>query len=155
MGGRRHDIPLRTLGHLALCALLLGPWSGALDANDAATSVQSESIQHPLQGMRFVGPWILDGEEEYIEEFIFEDGKFWSRSCLEWGYSPAPYFVRHSPDGVHFYAQLASPEHGTLEFEGVFDGTTLDSTILWEKERWYWSLEQTYQFKGRPAATSE
>lgn len=108
-------------------------------------------FRHGLENTRFVGEWTYEWATEPVEGLlIFRDGKFVSRDCLEWGYQPAPYYVRRDGDGVHFYARLPNPEHGTMWFRGVFDGERLRVDVHWKKERWYWTLEQRYRFTGRP-----
>lgn len=50
----------------------------------------------------------------------FKNGKFSSKICLEYGFAPTPYWVRHDADGLHFLANLRSSENGTIRFEGGF-----------------------------------
>lgn len=120
---------------------------------DKLSKPQAGVIETNLEGIQFVGPFGAEGEAAPKEDtFTFKDGKFATGSCLEWGFTPAPYWVRRDANGVHFLAELESPEHGTMRYEGVFDGKELTIAGYWKKERWYWTIERTYRGKGRPAA---
>ena len=108
-------------------------------------------LKHSLQGMRFVGPLKAGGTTNLGEDLlIFKDGKFSSRLCLQYGFAPAPYWVRRDAQGLHFEAELQSPEQGSMKFEGIFDGKAMSATALWRKERWYWTIEQKLEFTGHP-----
>ena len=101
--------------------------------------------------MKFAGEFTYESGAEPDEDvLIFSDGMMTSRACIEWGYEPAPYWVREGPDGLHFWAMLESEEHGTIRFKGVFDGEQLQAHALWRKERWYWTIEQPMKFVGLP-----
>jgi hypothetical protein len=120
-------------------------------AQDKASARPAQAIENSLEGARFVGPFGAEGEVNPEEDaFTFKDGKFSTASCLEWGFTPAPYWVRRDGNGLHFLAELKSPEHGTMRYEGVFDGKELTVVGYWKKERWYWTIERTYRGKGRP-----
>ena len=129
--------------------------SSRVAAQDAP--VQSKVIEADLnlEGIQFVGPFGTEDEKNPKQDtFTFRDGKFATGSCLEWGFSPAPYWTRSDSQGVHFLAELESPEHGTMRYEGVFDGSELTVVGYWRKERWYWTIERTYRGTGRPAKSS-
>lgn len=122
--------------------------------NTSATQALPE-FRHGLENRRFVGTWTYEWNNETVDGvFIFQDGKFISQGCLEWGYEPAPYYVRRDDDGVRFFARLPNAEHRTMKFRGVFDGERLRADVHWKKERWYWTLEQSYRFTGKPVDSS-
>ena len=76
--------------------------------------------------MRLVGSLAVEGETNPGEDVLtFKGGKFSSRTCLEYGFAPAPYWVRRDARGLHFRAELHSREHGIMDFDGIFDGTEL------------------------------
>lgn len=105
-----------------------------------------------LDNRRFIGPMGVKGDPNPAnDEFMFEDGKFVSKSCLEWGFSPARYWVRNEKDGLHFLAELTSRDHGEMRYEGVFDGQQIKGKVMWKKERWYWTIQREYRFTGRLA----
>ena len=117
----------------------------------AAAEAGGAPVATELEGVRFVGPFGAERETDpKMDTFTFKDGKFATGSCLEWGFTPAPYWIRRDADGLHFLAELESPEHGTMRYEGVFDGEALTVVAYWKKERWYWTTERTYRGQGLP-----
>lgn len=137
--------PALALIFTGLVYLLLGASPLAL-AEGASSAPLAFSRSGGLDNTRFAGPFIVEGEKDPPDEiFTFKNGKFHSASCLEWGFTPAPYWTRRDADGLHFLAELESPEHGTMRYQGVFDGKKLKATALWRKERWYWTLERVYR----------
>ncbi len=119
-----------------------------------AHAQEAAALPAPLDGLRFVGPFGAEGERDPKQDtFTFKDGKFATASCLEWGFTPAPFWTRRDAKGLHFLAELKSPDHGTMRYQGTFDGKRLTVTGFWKKERWYWTVERTYHGSGRlPAA---
>lgn len=125
-------------------------------AQDASSAAATTIIDNRLESIQFVGPFGAEGEREPKgDTFTFKDGKFATGSCLEWGFTPAPYWVRRDASGIHFLAELESPEHGTMRYEGIFDGEELTVVGYWRKERWYWTTERTYRGSGRPVQAAE
>jgi len=117
---------------------------------------QAGVVAAGLEGIQFVGPFGAEGEANPEQDtFTFKDGKFSTGSCLKWGFAPAPYWMRRDASGIRFLAELASPEHGTMRYEGVFDGKELTVVGYWKKERWYWTIERTYRGKGRQATAAK
>lgn len=140
----------------ATCLTLLGSPGPAAIAEEATRAPRSLELAHGLEGMRFGGPFAVEGEASPSNDvLVFEDGLFWSRICLEYGFEPAHYWVRRDADGLRFRARAESPENGTIRFEGIFDGEELKATALWTKERWYWTIEQKFVFTGRPVDDTE
>jgi hypothetical protein len=133
------------------CLIVLGVTPGAAAlAQDASSRPSARHVSAELEGLRFVGPFGAEGEKNPKQDaFMFKDGKFATASCLEWGFVPAPFWVRRGAKGLHFLAELKSPDHGTMRYEGVFDGTKLTVVGYWKKERWYWTIERTYRGEGR------
>jgi hypothetical protein len=124
-------------------------------AQDASSNSRPPAIVNALAGLKFVGPFGAEGEKNpKQDEFNFKDGKFATASCLEWGFKPAPYWVRRGPDGLRFLAELKSPDHGTMRYEGVFDGQKLTVVGYWKKQRWYWTTERIYRGHGRLPKTT-
>jgi hypothetical protein len=122
------------------------------NAQDARPNIQPPPIVNTFEGVQFVGPFGAEDEKNPKQDtFTFKDGKFATASCLEWGFTPAPYWVRQGPKGLQFLAELTSPEHGTMRYEGVLDGKKLTVAGYWKKERWYWTIERTYKGHGRPS----
>jgi hypothetical protein len=125
--------------------------SSDVSAQNTGARQQVPAIENNLEGIRFVGPFGAEAEANPKQDgFTFKDGKFATDSCLEWGFTPAPYWVRQAADGLHFLAELKSPDHGTMRYEGVYNGRKLTVVGYWKKERWYWTIERTYRGMGRP-----
>lgn len=140
---------------LAVCIGLLGPGSPAI-ADEPASAQNRPLLIHELADTKVAGTLVFDsGNEPADEVLIFEDGTLTSQACAEWGYGPAPYWVRRGPAGLHFRASLESEEHGTIRFVGVFDGERVRATAVWHKERWYWTVEEKMRFTGRPLAEED
>jgi len=102
-----------------------------------------------LDGEDFTGKVIpADRSETLPDDFIFRDGKFHSRACLEWGFEPGPYWVRIENGQVHFLARLTSDENGVITYRGTVDGAKLISSFEWVKPRWYWTMKRRFTFSG-------
>ena len=145
---------IRTVIGVALCIqiIVFGSVSGAAEV---LSKPLMGGVETELEGIRFVGPFGAEEETRPKQDsFTFKNGKFATGSCLEWGFVPAPYWVRRDAKGVHFLAELESPEHGTMRYEGVFDGKVLTVVGYWKKQRWYWTTERTYRGSGRPETQS-
>lgn len=145
-------------------AVLLGVAVGSTIAGlPTRAGAKTTSWRRPLVALtdgfedtRFVGSLRVENQIGSDEEVLtFRDGEFASRICRKYGYPPASYWVRRDAEGLHFFANLENPDNGTIRFEGVFDGATMRATARWTKERWYWTVEETLRFSGRPDATPE
>ena len=122
----------------------------AVASDDTVPAQRAVSPIEDLEGLSFIGPYGVEGENDPGEDiFTFEDGLFSSKTCLQWGFLPTPYWTKRTSGGLHFLVELTSPEHGTMHYEGVFDGREMKARALWKKERWYRTIERTYVFKGQ------
>jgi hypothetical protein len=138
-----------------LVFLQLVDLSTVAPAQAASFKDNSSAMKSGLNGLRFIGPFGAEAETKPKEDsFTFKDGKFATASCLKWGFVPAPFWTRRDSNGLHFLAELKSPDHGTMRYEGVFDGKELTVVGYWKKERWYWTVERTYRGKGRLSSSS-
>lgn len=145
------SIPKRLMVVGLLIATALGT---GLIAQAAARS--SPELVHGLRNLSFIGPLGVEQEQNPADDvFSFDGEQFSSKTCAEWGFLPAPYWLRRDANGLHFRAELRSPEHGVMRFEGVFDGNELTATAVWSKSRWYWTIEQRFQFKGRQMKSAQ
>jgi hypothetical protein len=144
--------PILWISGLALALKLAGLGSSAVGQESTPVLSPNGDPFGVLEKQRFVGTMKAEGDDTPDKDvFIFSDGTFKSKGCLEWGFSPAPYWVRRDANGIHFLSELTSPEHGTIRYEGVFDGKKLRGIAAWKKERWYWTLERDYLFEGKPS----
>ena len=133
---------------LLVCLIIIA--TDCFAADETSPAPDSAEPVTDFEGLSFIGPYGIEGEDDPGEDtFTFEDGLFTSKTCLQWGFAATPYWTKRTSDGLHFLVKLESPEHGTMYYEGVFDGREMNARALWKKERWYRTIERTYVFKGR------
>ena len=125
----------------------------ASDANPSQASPQPTS-SGLLDGLVFSGPTGAKGmKADHHDEVLFQDGRFRSVRCETWGFSAAEYRAERQGDAIRFWAITESPTHGTLAWEGVVRGDSMEATYVWTKERLFWTTRFEYWFKGaRPAS---
>lgn len=146
---------LLILGAVFACLVLV--YRPSATAQDASATPRAGASASFLESRRFVGKMGVESETRPEDDvFTFKDGTFSAKSCAEWGFAPAPYWVRRDSDGrLHFLSTLKSPEHGVMHYEGVYDGKQMKATAKWTKERWYWTTERKYVFTGHPAGPAK
>jgi hypothetical protein len=120
----------------------------------AADSQSPVSTKHrALDGLRFEGTTGEIGKgDDHHDEITFEDGQFRSLDCENWGFGAAPYTVEKDGNSYHFSATLVSDNRGVLEWKGTVTGDTATGTFRWLHERWYWTIDRQYWFKGTRSA---
>lgn len=84
-----------------------------------------------------------------MDKLIFSGGKFSSKLCRQYNFTEAPYWVRVEGDQIHFLVELKSPTDGTMLWQGTVRGNTIDGTMRWKKERWYWTIDARHKFRGK------
>ena len=121
------------------------------------SAVEPASPPNILDGRQFAGEFIPAGKSSgRRDDFVFVDGKFHSKACLEFGFTPGPYWIRMENGRLHFLARLTSDENGVMTYEGTVDGSKLDARIEWIKPRWYWTMKRSFRFRGMAdSATGE
>lgn len=140
---------LRILAVLAYAATTLL----AAAANAQQTGGGAAIPVNILDGQRFVGEFVPIGEPSgRPDEFIFIDGRFHSRECLKFGFTPGPYWVRVENGQLLFWARLTSEENGVMTYEGSVAGMKMDARIEWKRPRWYWTMKRDFQFRGAGGA---
>jgi len=107
-----------------------------------------------LDGHSFSGLFIPEDKTSgRPDAFNFSDGKFHSRECLKFGFTPGPYWLRTENGRLHFLARLTSKKNGVMTYEGTIEGSNLDARIEWIRPRWYWTMKRNFRFRGTtPAA---
>ena len=104
---------------------------------------------HLLDGKKFVGPTGEKGKKtHHIDELNFQNGKFTSSKCFEFGFAGGPYTATVEGDMIHFQAETISPTHGKMVWTGTLKGDSLEVDYNWTKERWLWTTYREYWFKG-------
>ena len=120
-------------------------------ADDSALNVKENSANdHVLDGMKFKGPTGEKGKKTHHEDILsFENGKFTSSACFQYGFESGPYTTTVAHDSIHFEAQTISPTHGKMMWSGTVKGDAVDVDYSWTKKRWLWTTYREYWFKGR------
>jgi len=107
-----------------------------------------------LDGKTFTGEIVPNGKTSgRAEDFVFADGKFHSKVCLDWGFKPGPYWVRAEKGQLYFMVRLTSPENGVMTYRGSVVGSKMDATVDWIKPRWYWTMKRKFRFQGNETSS--
>lgn len=103
-----------------------------------------------LDGKTFLGQTGKKGKEaSEADEIRFQNGKFYSVGCVEWGFGESDYTARVEGDSIHFESVTSSPEHGKIVWKGTVQRDKVNATYVWTKERWYWKdAHQEKWFNG-------
>ena len=122
-----------------------------LVASKAAVEADVPTSQKAaLDGLHFQGRTGEQGKGDHHEDVItFENGLFRSLDCENWGFGPAPYTVTKKGNSYHFSATLLSADRGKLEWNGTITDDTAEAAFRWLHERWYWTIDRQYWFKGK------
>ena len=139
---------------IALCSfamvttICLGPV--VVGAEESQNDLKSNTaVSHFLDGKKFIGPTGEKGKKVHHEDVLsFNDGKFTSSACFQYGFKGGPYTTTIEGDAVHFIAETISPTHGKMVWQGTLRGDTLMVSYNWTKERWLWTTYREYWFKG-------
>jgi len=152
--------------HKHRCLLLgvlitLGAWYLQAGASEASTNTDnSVSPAHgPLDGMTFTGALGPDGKPKDIaDSFVFENGTFVSKECeLRCKYPARPYFVRVNGNKMEFISETQCPyKDAKIVWRGTIEGDRITGKSTWVVKRWYWTIEDTFEFEGKlvPASTT-
>jgi hypothetical protein len=110
------------------------------------------SISHLLDGRTYLVKSGEEGKEasHHDDYLIFRDGMFVSSDCAELlDFRESAYSATTQGDGIRFRAQSTSPTHGTMIWDGTVRGDVMDATARWIDERWYWTIDRMYWFRGQ------
>jgi len=129
-----------------------------------ARSVTEWGMKDPGPPGGGAGSHLLDGKTFHVKAgekwkgadhddyLIFQDGMFTSSGCVEsWNFRNASYSATAEGGGIRFRAQLVSTTHGTLTWEGTVLGDAVDATARWVHEKWYWTIDRKYWYRGSRA----
>ena len=137
-----------------ICASISGGLALASNSESIATS-SNETLtmaDGPLDGLKFRGAIGLDGKAKDIPDlFVFEDGNFVSKECeLRCKYPARPYFVRKVDNKTEFISETRCPyKDAAIIWRGTIEGDTIRGKSTWIVKRWYWTLEDTFEFEGK------
>jgi hypothetical protein len=141
---------LRAVGSLIALFAAIGLTPASAGDQKSQNELESNiSVSHLLDGKQFVGPTGEKGKKVHHEDVLkFNDGKFTSSECFQYGFTGGPYKATVDGDSIHFQAVTISPTHGKMAWQGTLKGDILDVTYSWTKERWFWTTHREYWFKG-------
>lgn len=105
-----------------------------LEARAIAEEASSMAPTGALDGKVFVGTMGKEGEAAGdTAEFIFEDGTFRSTAGDAYGFGAAPYIFVVGAEGVTFDVKTESRTDGTIVWEGMVRGDTIEGIAVWQK----------------------
>ena len=136
---------------VAIVTLAIG-WTSQIYAAESDT-VEGD-VSGPLDGMTFVGALGPDGKPKDIQDtFVFENGTFVSKECeLNCKYPARPYFVRVNGEKTEFISETQCPyKDAKIVWRGTVEGDTIKGKSTWVVKRWYWTVENTFEFEGKLA----
>jgi hypothetical protein len=140
-----------------LCLVL----SLELHAADTEASVQPlldpRSVDF-LEGKSFKGEIGQLGEPAHTTDLvIFKDGQFISKNCQErCGYTSGDYWIRRS--GEQLDVKALTPcltADASILWEGTVTGDEIQGKFTWTNNRWYWTFEKEFWFKGKLVTSSD
>lgn len=102
-----------------------------------------------LDGKSFTGNTGKMGKKSSNTDVItFENGKFSSSGCQEYGFGSGTYQATTEGEKTHFVADTFSEKTGRITWVGTISGDKLDATYIWYKKGKYSEPKQIKWFKG-------
>jgi hypothetical protein len=146
---RNEYLKLWSIAMVALFAAIAPPTA---NAGGEGSANDIKITPGPLDGLVFSGALGPDGESrDTPDTFVFENGTFASKECeLRCKYPARPYFVRVDGDRIEFISETKCPyKDAWITWRGTVEGDTLKGKSTWVVKRWYWTVEDTYEFEAR------
>ncbi len=142
---------------ISITILTLTAWSSLSSAtisssSENSTPIEKSIIPGPLDNMTFAGALGPDGKPKDIpDSFVFENGTFVSKECeLRCKYPARPYFVRTNGNRTEFISETKCPyKDAKIIWRGTVEGDTIKGKSTWVVKRWYWTIENTFEFEGK------
>jgi hypothetical protein len=96
----------------------------------AVATAPARARMPALDGRNFEGVVLERGKTSGdADTLIFNDGRFRSTACDQYGYSDGAYTASVSGDTIAFEAETESPKYGKLLWKGVVRAHKLDGTM--------------------------
>lgn len=139
---------------IVILGLASGLQISAADDNGSSSITQgpAEVVPGPLDGLSFRGALGPDGKPKDIADtFVFENGNFVSKECeLQCKYPARPYFVRINGGKTEFISETQCPyKDARIVWRGTVEGDRIKGKSTWIVKRWYWTVENTFEFEGK------
>jgi hypothetical protein len=153
---RHIGLSLFTIASFLLITLAL-----ELHAADATSPAQPSMIPQSidfLEGKSFEGEIGQLGEQAHATDLvIFKDGQFISKNCQErCGYTSGDYWIRGTGDQLDVKALTPClTADATILWEGTITGDQIEGKFTWTNNRWYWTFEKEFWFKGKLVTNSD
>ncbi len=132
---------------VSVTAMEAGVVSGTAGAAESPSATRASGS---LDGKTFV---TQSGEKakpaSNRDTIVFRDGRFHSEGCTPYGFGDALYQAAVDGATVRFHAETRSPTHGTMVWDGIVKGNTIEATSVWTRDRWYWKIKKEYWFRGQ------
>lgn len=141
---------IRVVG-CAMVALIFG--AGTARAGDMSPMVPATGAVGPsaaLDGQAFVGEFGLVGHAARgTDTWIFQNGSFVSKGCVECGFPQSVYSTRLESGDVSFKSKTNCPvSDAQIFWEGTVSEGRIEGVYTWVKKRWYRTIEQKFWFRG-------
>lgn len=127
------------------------------DGSNSGMAGVEETVPGPLDGLTFLGALGPDGKpKDTSDTFVFENGTFVSKECeLRCKYPARPYFVRTNGSKTEFISETKCPyKDAKIIWRGTVEGDRIKGKSTWVVKRWYWTVENTFEFEGKLAGKS-
>ena len=155
---RRFDAISTILAGVILCLASGLQISAANEASSEPIAPETEvAVPGPLDGLTFRGALGPDGEpKDTPDVFVFENGTFVSKECeLRCKYPARPYFVRTNGGKTEFISETQCPyKDARIIWRGSVEGNRISGKSTWVVKRWYWTVENTFEFEGELVETN-
>lgn len=126
-------------------------------SQELSDELPDEQSAGPLDGMTFSGELGLSGKPKDItDSFVFSNGTFISKECeFRCKYPASPYFVRTKGDSTEFVSESRCPyKDAKIIWSGTIKDGIIKGVSTWTVKRWYWTVEDKFEFEGRLIAQS-
>jgi hypothetical protein len=125
------------------------------------TSPSTQPLSNPqsidfLEGKSFEGEIGVLGEPAHATDLvIFQDGQFTSKNCQErCGYTSGDYWIRRAGNQINIKALTPClTADATILWEGSVTGDQIEGKFTWTNNRWYWTFQKEFWFKGKLVGT--
>jgi len=145
------------LGLVSIAFVLFTFSALELHAADAKLPAHADSINF-LEGKSFKGEIGQPGEPAHATDLvIFSEGQFISKGCQErCGYTSGDYWIRQTGNQLDVKAlTLCLTADSTILWEGTVNGDQIEGKFTWTNNRWYWTFEKEFWFKGKLVADGD
>lgn len=104
----------------------------------------------PLDGRSFSGKYgPLGKPADGHDTWVFQNGSFWSKGCLECGFPQSVYSTRAESGTLDFKTTTSCPvSDADIVWEGTVDDGKIEGVFTWTKKRWYRTVRKRFWFKG-------